>query len=31
MGKFIDKMNELLEEYNAEMGSKKSMKLVMFV
>lgn len=31
MEKFIEKMNELLEEYNAEMGSKKSMKLVMFV
>lgn len=29
--KFLDKMNEFLEEYNAEMGSKKAMKLVMFL
>jgi dynein heavy chain len=29
--KFLEKMNEFLEEYNAEMGSKKAMKLVMFL
>ena len=31
MDRFIDKMKEFLEEYNAEMGSKKAMKLVMFM
>lgn len=29
--KFLEKMNEFLEEYNAEMGNKKAMKLVMFL
>jgi dynein heavy chain len=29
--KLVDKINEYLEEYNVEMGSKKAMKLVMFL
>ena len=31
MKKMIEKIEEYLEEYNAEMGSKKAMKLVMFL
>lgn len=31
MNKLIDKIIEYLEEYNGEMGSKKTMKLVMFL
>ena len=31
LDKLVEKINEYLEDYNGEMGSKKAMKLVMFL